>query len=132
MTPIFHLSFPVGDLEEALEFYRATFGAIAGRREDGWADIALFGAQVTLQHAPADLTQPMPRTRHFGTTLPWEDWQGLTDRHADFVEPPTISFHGTECEQAKAMIRDPSGNLIEIKAYREPGTVLPGQLATPS
>lgn len=129
MRPIFHLSFPVADLDEAIEFYRATFGATAGRRETAWADIALFGAQVTLQHAPADLTAPMPRTRHFGATLPWQAWQELTERLTDYVECPTISFAGTDREQAKAMLRDPSGNLIEIKAYREAKAVLPHLLA---
>ena len=54
MTPIFHLSFPVGDIDEAIAFYRESFGAVPGRREADWADIALFGAQVTLQRAPSD------------------------------------------------------------------------------
>jgi extradiol dioxygenase family protein len=44
------------------------------------------------------------------------------------VEPPTIAYEGEPVEQAKLMIVDPSGNLIEIKAYRQPGEVL-GSLA---
>lgn len=132
MRPIFHLSFPVRDLDEAIAFYRDAFGAVPGRREAAWADIALFGAQLTLQHAPSDVLEPIPRTRHFGATLDWSDWQEITARFVDFVEPPTISHSGTGREQAKAMVRDPSGNLIEIKAYRDPGAVLPGQLVAAS
>jgi uncharacterized protein len=123
---LFHLSFPVRDLDEAIVFYIATFGATPGRRETAWADIALFGAQITLQHEPANVVVPMPRTRHFGATLDWPEWERLTGGLSDFVEPPKISFAGTEREQAKAMIADPSGNLIEMKAYRHPERVLPG------
>src|SRR5688572_1234587 len=112
-APIFHLSFPVHDLDEAIAFY-ASLGGVAGRREPGWADVALFGAQLTLQHNPEDVLQPMPRSRHFGATLTWRDWEHLVARLAGFTEPPRIDYQGTDREQAKAMIADPSGNLIEL------------------
>lgn len=124
MRPIFHLSFPVADLDDAIAFYVASFGAIPGRREESWAEIALFGAQVTLQSAPGDVTDPMPSSRHFGATLTWPDWEAATGRIQDFVEAPRIDYAGCRHEQAKAMVRDPSGNLIELKAYRNLATVL--------
>jgi extradiol dioxygenase family protein len=124
--PIFHLSFPVDDLEQAIGFYVGTLGGTPGRREQHWADVALFGAQLTLQHRPEDVPAPMPRSRHFGATLPWPEWERLVMTLTDFVEAPQFDHVGTEREQAKAMFRDPSGNLIEIKAYREPGAVLGG------
>lgn len=127
-APIFHLSFPVNDLDEALAFY-SSLGGIVGRRETGWADVALFGAQLTLQHVPEDVLQPMPRSRHLGATLSWRGWEHLVSRFTDFVEGPRIDYSGTEREQAKAMVADPSGNLVELKAYRQPAAVL-GQLAT--
>lgn len=126
--PIFHLSVPVNDLDEAIDFYRRMLGGKLGRREESWADIALFGAQLTLQCAPTDVTPDMPRTRHCGATLGWAEWQELVQALTDFVEPPQVKFAGTEREQAKCMIADPSGNLIEIKAYRQPAAVL-GELA---
>jgi len=126
--PIFHLSFPVSDLDEAIGFYMDVLGGVPGRRADDWADILLFGAQVTLQHKPADVLAPMPRTRHFGATLQWSEWEALTSSMTDFVEAPRRDYVGTEREQAKAMIQDPSGNLIELKTYRNPAAVL-GSLA---
>lgn len=124
--PIFHLSFPVRDLEEGVAYYARMFGAVPGRREQAWADIALFGAQLTLQHVPGDVLDPMPRSRHFGATLGWSEWESLVAPLSDFVEPPRIDYQGTEHEQAKAMVQDPSGNLIELKAYRHPEKLLGG------
>jgi len=127
MRPIFHLSVPVRDLGEAVDFYRAYLGAEIGRRTESFADALLFGAQVTLQNDPANVSNPMPRTRHFGTTLPWYDWEIVAARFSGselIVEKPTISYEGEPTEQAKMMIKDPSGNLIEIKAYRHPNHVL--------
>ena len=127
-APIFHLSFPVRQLDEAILFYTSALAGVVGRREATWADVALFGAQLTLQHVPEDVLQPMPRSRHFGATLPWQDWEGLVALLSEFVEGPRIEHVGTDREQAKAMIQDPSGNLIELKAYRRPRAVL-GTLA---
>ena len=126
-APIFHLSFPVEDLDEAIAFYVDLGGAV-GRREAAWADVALFGAQLTLQQVPGDVLRPMPRSRHFGATLPWQQWERLVARLAGFIEQPRVDHAGTELEQGKAMIADPSGNLIELKAYRQPAAVL-GPLA---
>jgi len=122
-APIFHLSFPVDDLDEAIAFY-VGLGGVPGRREAAWADVALFGAQVTLQQVPEDVLRPMPRCRHFGATLPWTQWERLVGRLGSFVEEPRVDYPGTELEQGKAMIADPSGNLIELKAYRQPAAVL--------
>ena len=126
--PIFHLSFPVRDLDEAIGFYAGALGGTVGRHEADWADVALFGAQLTLQHQPADVLTPIPRSRHFGATLPWREWEDLTAALSDFVEAPHFDYTGTEREQAKAMVRDPSRNFIELKAYRQPQAVL-GALA---
>lgn len=131
-SPIFHLSFPVRDLEEGLAYYTERLGGVPGRRDRDWADVALFGAQLTLQHVPGDVLAPMPRSRHFGATLSWSQWERLVETLHDFVEPPHIDHQGTEGEQAKAMAQDPSGNLIELKAYRHPEKVLGGLAAGPA
>ncbi len=130
MRAIFHLSFPVHDLQEAIAFYTGTLGAVVGRSFPEWADIALFGAQITLHNMPADVLTPMPRTRHFGATIGWDAWHAISETIDPniLVEPPKHSFTGEPREQAKLMLSDPSGNLIEIKAYRDPATVL-GDLA---
>lgn len=129
--PIFHLSIPVRDLADSVAFYRAVLGADVGRRTEGFVDVLVMGAQITLQHDPDSVTAPMPRTRHFGWTVSWPDWEAMTDTlatRAEVLETPTVSYPGEDREQAKVMITDPSGNLIEVKAYRHPELVL-GRLA---
>ena len=128
MNPIFHLSFPVRDLDAAIAFYVERLGGVLGRRAAGWADIALFSAQLTLHQRPGDVPDSVPRSRHFGATLGWKEWEALMPRLDEFVEAPHVDYAGTEREQAKTMIADPSGNLVELKAYRNPRAVL-GQLA---
>ena len=81
--PIFHLSFPVRDLDEAIAFYTSRLDASVGRHTDSFVDILLFGAQITLQHDPQNVLAPMPRTRHFGATVGWQEWEG--DRTAPAV-----------------------------------------------
>lgn len=44
------------------------------------------------------------------------------------MEGPNISYVGEPIAQAKLMVSGPSGNLIEIKAYRHPEKVL-GEIA---
>ena len=78
--PVFHLSVPVRDLAEAVEFYTARLGARIGRHTDSFVDALVFGAQVTLQNDPAAVDTPMPRTRHFGATLPWDEWESVVAR----------------------------------------------------
>jgi extradiol dioxygenase family protein len=131
VRPIFHLSIPVRDLQEAVDFYSRELGADIGRRTEAFADALVFGAQITLQNDPSNVTAPMPRTRHFGATLRWDDWEAVSSRFAGgplVVEPATVSYEGEPVEQGKMMIVDPSGNLIEIKAYRHPDNIL-GSLA---
>ena len=131
MRPIFHLSIPVRDLDEAVAFYRTRLGAHIGRQTTAFVDALVFGAQVTLHDDPAGVSDPMPITRHFGATLPWAQWEVAVAQFVGstfLVEVPTVSYVGEPHEQGKLMIADPSGNLIEIKAYRHPDHVL-GPLA---
>lgn len=100
-------------------------------RTETFVDVFVMGAQITLQDDPASVTTAMPRTRHFGWTLPWADWQVMSAglaTHATVIEAPTVSYPGEQREQGKVMITDPSGNLIELKAYRHPQAIL-GRLA---
>jgi hypothetical protein len=121
---IFHLSIPVRDLAEARRFYVETLGARAGREHEDWLDVLLWGHQVTLQLRPREVLAPDAQgKRHFGVVLPWNEWEREAARirasGTRFLAEPQVLEAGTREEQAKFYLRDPSHNVIEVKAYRD-------------
>ena len=127
--PIFHMAFPVRDLRVARAFYVDVLDAKVGRVRERWVDVYLFEAQITLHEQPAQvLPEEQQGVRHFGAVLPWDAWESLAKRLQEkgvrFKGQPTITGAGTELEQAKLHLTDPSGNVVEVKAYRNPAAAL--------
>ncbi|HEX5818157.1 MAG TPA: VOC family protein, partial [Gemmatimonadales bacterium] len=133
-TP-FHYAFHVTDLASTRRFYCDTLGCVEGRSTDAWVDFDFFGHQLSAHvHAspPQPLwtgqvdgvTVPMP---HFGAIIPWDRFQALARRleevEVPFIVPPRIRYEGRPGEQATMFFEDPSGNAIEIKAFRNPDDV---------
>ena len=121
---IFHLSFPVADLDAAKRFYVEVLGACVGRTIADWLDVLLWGHQITLQRRPQDVLAPEAQgKRHFGVVLPWAEWEALADRlvasGTPLLAPPAVSNRGTPQELGKIYLSDPSHNVVEIKAYRD-------------
>ncbi|MCG8443490.1 MAG: VOC family protein [Caulobacterales bacterium] len=127
----FHLAFPVRDLDEARRFYGGVLGCPEGRSSESWIDFDLFGHQIVahlaetgpVNHNPVDGQDvPVP---HFGVVLDVERWRALADRlkaaGVDFVIEPYVRFAGEVGEQATMFFRDPSGNALEFKAFRDRG-----------
>ena len=54
VAPIFHLAFPVSDLEKAREFYTNILGCTLGRESDKWIDFNFFGHQIVAHLSPED------------------------------------------------------------------------------
>lgn len=125
----FHLSLPVRDLDETRAFYCGLLGATPGRATAGWIDLVLFGHQLTFHAQPDQVRPPEAQgVQHFGAILPWPAWEALCRDVAAAgypgADPPRIHAPGTPQEHGKLLLRDPSGHLLELKAYREPGRVL--------
>lgn len=97
-------------------------GARAGRVTDHWADLWLFGAQVTVYQRPAAVVpSPFREAQHFGATLDWDVWAELAARLVSTgcelrLRPTVDEAKG----QAKMILADPDGYLVEIKAYADP------------
>ena len=129
----FHLAFPVHDLDAARQFYAGLLGCGIGRSAPEWIDFDLHGHQI-VAHLDPDATPavhsnpvdghdvPVP---HFGVVLEWDAWQMLADRlraaGIQFGIAPHIRFEGQVGEQATMFFRDPSGNALEFKAFRDLG-----------
>jgi extradiol dioxygenase family protein len=135
MTPLFHLAFPVHDLEAARAFYGGVLGCAEGRSDPAWIDFNFYGHQIVAHLQPAAVGDratnavdghgvPIP---HFGLVLSMEEWQTLADRlragGIAFLIEPYIRFAGLPGEQATMFVRDPSGNALEFKAFRDLGQV---------
>jgi hypothetical protein len=134
LTP-FHLAIPCRDVAEATAFYRDVLGCSLGRSSEDWIDLNLFGhqlvchldpglganGQVALVHSDVDAhAVPIP---HFGVVLSMADWQDLADRlggfGVQFVVEPYVRFQGKPGEQATLFFKDPSGNTLEFKAFKD-------------
>jgi extradiol dioxygenase family protein len=126
---IVQLSIPVVDFEEANRFYAGVLGVTVGRESGEWLDILLWGHQITLQNTTSEVL-PLERQgkRHFGVVLPWDEWERAARRvrtaGSAFLSEPAVLLEGTDQEQAKFYLEDPSHNIIEIKAYRDVGATL--------
>ena len=128
----FHLAIPVNDLRAAETFYCGTLGCATGRTSDRWIDLDFFGHQVTLhldeRYDGGASTNPVDGDRvpakHFGVVLPMSDWEALAGRLADagceFLIAPRVRFEGQVGEQATMFLRDPAGNALEFKSFRDP------------
>lgn len=97
-------------------------GCPLGRVRDGWIDVWFHGLQLTLQERP-DEVPTAPGVRHFGVTLPADVLGPLLaelDGRVEWIDPVHTDHAGTAREQTKAKLADPSGNVIELKSYRDP------------
>ena len=128
----FHLAFPVDDLDRAETFYRDVIGCGIGRRSDKWIDFDFFGHQV-VAHLVED-TATIQRNQvdgddvpafHFGVVLAMEDWEQMKARLAEhtveFLIEPRVRFAGQPGEQAIFFVKDPAGNALEFKAFKDLG-----------
>ena len=129
--PPFHLAFPVSELEATRDFYVDLLGCTVGRESERWIDFDFFGHQITahLSDLPGAVSHnavdgdEVPAS-HFGAVLEWEAWQTLRAKleslGTDFLIGPRTRFAGQVGEQATFFIRDPSGNALEFKSFRDP------------
>lgn len=128
--PLFHLAFPVHDLEAARHFYLDVLGCSTGRESGRWIDFNFFGHQLVAHLAPRETASATNQVdgkdvpvRHFGVILQWDQLQMLAEKlrsaGVKFQIEPGIRFQGQVGEQATMFIRDPSGNALEFKAFRD-------------
>jgi catechol 2,3-dioxygenase-like lactoylglutathione lyase family enzyme len=101
-----HIALEVGDLDEALEFWRSIFGELELRGRTGHMAFIDMGDQfIALAHGR---TEDADRERHFGLVV--DDKEAVRARLRELGVPVTgrgLDFH------------DPWGNLIQVVDYRD-------------
>ena len=130
MKSIFHLAINVTDLQAARGFYGGVLGCREGRSTESWVDFDFFGHQLSLHLGEPFVTRHTGRVGahmvampHLGVVLPLAEWEALSDRlqaaGVVFDIPPVLRFAGEPGEQRTMFFRDPSGNPIEVKGFRD-------------
>lgn len=134
--PGFHLAIPVDNLDRARSFYGGVLGLPEGRSSGTWVDWNFSGHQLVTHvvgtHRPDDAASnpvdghdvPVP---HFGLLLSVEAFHELAERlgagGVAFVIEPYLRFAGEPGEQWTMFLRDPAGNALEFKAFRDEAQV---------
>ena len=128
--PRFHLAFPVDDLGAARAFYGELLGCQEGRSSEDWVDFNLFGHQIVAHLAPDEVSNAATNgvdgkavpVRHFGVLMAWDDWEALhtrlSEEGVDYVIAPYVRFAGEPGEQGTFFIKDPAGNALEFKTFK--------------
>ena len=127
----FHLAIPVNNIAKCKIFYKEILGWTEGRSSDNWVDFDLFGHQLVIHFQesnnknlhtnPVDGKDvPIP---HFGVILEWENFKRfsskLEKKGVEFIINPYIRFEGEPGEQATMFFKDPSGNALEFKSFKD-------------
>ena len=127
----FHLAIPVNNLEIARNFYSNILEFEEGRSSKDWVDYNFFGHQLVIHYknyktealhtnAVDGKAVPVP---HFGVVLPWGDFyrfaEKINSKNIEFIIAPYIRFEGQVGEQATMFFKDPCGNALEFKAFKD-------------
>ena len=132
LTP-FHLAIPVDNISKCREFYKKILGCKEGRSSDHWVDFDFFGHQLVIHYKEKSIQEvdintnlvdgkdvPVP---HFGVLLEWNTFQELSIRlkskNVKFIIEPYIRFKDLPGEQATMFFKDPSGNALEFKSFKD-------------
>jgi len=133
--PAVHLAIPVDDLAAARGFYGQVLGLPEGRSTDHWVDWNLEGHQLVTHLVPnaprpagtslvGQHQVPIP---HYGLLLEEEQFHELAERlraaGVSFGIEPHRRFPGEPGEQWTMFFRDPAGNALEFKAFRDESMV---------
>src|SRR5262252_2627029 len=120
---LFHLAFPIHDIEAAKRFYVEGLGCALVRESSQAVTFGLAGHQLVAHLADEGQdAQKGIYPRHFGLVfLSKSQWQKLADRAKakglQFFQQPRVRSPGKRIEHHTFSLQDPSQNLLELKHY---------------
>jgi hypothetical protein len=130
---LFHLAFPINDIEQTKEYYGNGLGCEIGRESRNAVILNLYGHQLVAHLTKEPLTpQKGIYPRHFGLIFTSEaDWEALRERveqrQLSFYEEPRLRFPGELTEHRTFFLQDPFYNLMEFKFYRHSEAIFGGR-----
>jgi uncharacterized protein len=120
---LFHVAFPMKDVEATKRFYVDGLGCALGRESKNALTLNLSGHQIVAQLTTGPLEKPQSiYPRHFGLVFTSKDeWQAMVDRakykKLSFFQEPRTRFSGSPLEHHTFFLEDPAHNLLEFKHY---------------
>ena len=126
----FHLAFPIYSIEDTIRWYTSNLGCTIGRQSEQWVDFNFFGHQITAHKIGKPNLKGQTNlvdghnvpSRHFGIVLEMNQWNSLCEKikknKIKFIIEPNVRFKNQKGEQATLFIQDPSGNILEFKAFK--------------
>ena len=127
----FHLAIPVNDLEKSRNFYKNILGCEEGRSSNHWVDFNFFGHQLVIHYKEkeSDDTKTNPvdgkdvPIPHFGIILEWNNFDSFSSKlkseNINFIIEPYLRFSGLPGEQKTMFFKDPFGNALEFKSFKQ-------------
>ena len=125
----FHLAIPVDCLDKARNFYGSKLGFEEGRSDNHWIDYNFFGHQLVCHIGELNKSNnnevdgkdvPIP---HFGIILEWGDFDSFSSKlkteNINFIIEPYLRFSGLPGEQKTMFFKDPFGNALEFKSFKQ-------------
>ncbi|CAK6696290.1 hypothetical protein BBFGKLBO_02020 [Synechococcus sp. CBW1107] len=128
-APLFHLAFPVVDLEATEHWYVQGLGCRRGRRSAEALVLELGGHQLVAHLEPGEpQTQKGIYPRHFGLVFASSEELDALEQRARaqglrLEGEPRLRFSGTPLEHRSLFLIDPSGNWLEFKHYSNPEAI---------
>jgi uncharacterized protein len=125
--PIFHLAFPVKDIESTLNFYRSKLGFPIDLIEPQRCIINFFDHQAVAHVSQKDIPEEAALyPRHFGIITEDErEFDTLLKRvqksGLEFFKPLFVRFPESSRAHKTFFLKDPSNNLLEFKWYKNRG-----------
>lgn len=126
----FHLAFPVLNINETIQWYTNILGCKIGRQDKRWVDFNFYGHQISAHLVDQEIKfkninivdgENIP-CRHFGIILSQTEWNKLSRelilKKINFIIKPNTRFKGKKGEQSTFFIKDPSGNVLEFKSFK--------------
>jgi extradiol dioxygenase family protein len=132
-----HISIPVWNMQDTLNFYEGMLGCPHGRLSETKADFNFFGQHLVVHVASermkkeAAIEQPFNErlARHFGVIVGMDEYKRivklLEGHDITYVIEPKIENEGTEKEEGLVFFLDPAMNSVEIKGFKNPKFLSP-------
>ena len=136
--PVFHLAFPVRDVDSTVRYYRDQLGLRVDLIESDRCIIDFFGHQAVAHVSEKDIPARVSLyPRHFGVILESEKefddfFFRIQSTGVAFFERLFVRFEKTPREHKSFFLKDPSNNLIEFKWYRDSSMVFKSHPDSPA